>query len=86
MEAVINTANLANLSAEAWMPERADRIRQAAGWEALPPITLGWNKHDGLVLADGNHRLTVARERGWEKIRCRLVGIGPVKAKALGLI
>lgn len=86
MEATIKVEALKNISAEIWMPERADKIRTASSWEQLPAITIGWNKFDGLVLADGNHRLSVARERGWENIKVRLVGIGPAKAKKLGLM
>jgi len=73
----VPVALLDGVHAEIWKAERAERIREAARFDELPPIKLGWNSWEGLVLADGNHRLSVHRERGWETIRVVFWSMGP---------
>ena len=76
---------LHSLPAEIWKPERAERVRQASSWQELPPITIGILAGQ-LTLADGNHRLCVARERGWSHIRANFPGHGRASLRVLGLL
>ncbi len=76
---------LDTVPAEIWKPERAEKVRRASTWEELPPITIGGDR-DTLVLVDGNHRLCVARERGWSHLRVNFPGKGRKTLQALGLL
>lgn len=72
---LVPVAELADVPALVWQEGRAESIRKArsAGdWKKLPPIRVySENKQGARELADGNHRLAVARETGEEFIAVR---------------
>lgn len=60
--------------AQAWDPSRLSAIRRAHDQgvaSSLPAIVVVFFADGSLRIDDGNHRLTVARERASERIRVR---------------
>lgn len=73
--------NLGKLNPNAYDQAKLAKLREAKGPEDVPPIDVSWNKGMGLngklMLDEGNHRLAVAREKGWPTIGVNVKGEPP---------
>ncbi|WP_166405019.1 Lrp/AsnC ligand binding domain-containing protein [Desulfonema ishimotonii] len=60
-------------------PERLTRIKEAVrDGRPLPPVVL-YQIKDEYYIVDGNHRVSVAKERGWKAIHARILEFLPTR-------
>lgn len=64
---VVRLADLAHIVCET-EPERLARLRAAFDEQLYEPIRLIKRPGEPLALRNGNHRTTIARERGYDRI------------------